>query len=95
MGAIVDVDDDGNVTLIPITEDEIPLDNRELDDHKCCILSFLLMLLTLIIYTWFTHSMKKNQKKLEEMKDELAEVTLKRQLGITDENTNTGKSAQA
>ncbi|MBD5396482.1 MAG: hypothetical protein HDR71_19950 [Lachnospiraceae bacterium] len=94
-GILVDVDDDGNVTLTPITEDKIPLDNRELDDHKCCILSFLLMLLTLIIYTWFTHSMKKNQKKLEEMKDELEEEILKRQLGITDENNNTGKSAQA
>ena len=83
-GALIDVDDDGNVTVIPIEEEEIPLDNRELDDHKCCILSFLLMLATLIIYSWFTHSMKKRQKKLAELKDQLAEETLKRQLGIAD-----------
>ena len=84
LGVEAVVDDDGNVTFIPITEDEIPLDNRELDDHKCCILSFLLMLATLIIYSWFTHSMKKRQKKLAELKDQLAEETLKRQLGIAD-----------
>ncbi|MDE6965063.1 MAG: hypothetical protein K2P30_15725 [Lachnospiraceae bacterium] len=65
-------------------KDEIPLDNRELDDHKCCILSFLLMLATLIIYSWFTHSMKKRQKKLAELKDRLAEETLKRRFGIAD-----------
>lgn len=65
-------------------KDEIPLDNRELDDHKCCILSFLLMLAPLIIYSWFTHSMKKRQKKLAELKDRLAEETLKRRFGIAD-----------
>ena len=90
LGVEAVVDDDGNVTFIPITEDEIPLDNRELDDHKCCILSFLLMLATLIIYSWFTHSMKKRQKKLAELKDQLAEETLKRQLGITD-NENSAR----
>ena len=86
-GALVETDDDGNVTVIPITEDEIPLANREIDDHKCCIMSFLLMLATLIIYSWFTHSMKKRQKKLAELKDQLAEETLKRQLGIADESS--------
>lgn len=87
-GALIETDDDGNVTVIPITEDEIPLANKEIDDHKCCIMSFLLMLATLIIYSWFTHSMKKRQKKLAELKDQLAEETLKRQLGITDKTSN-------
>ncbi len=87
-GALIETDDDGNVTVTPITEDEIPLANKEIDDHKCCILSFLLMLATLIIYSWFTHSMKKRQKKLAELKDQLAEETLKRQLGITDKTSN-------
>lgn len=82
-GAIVQ-DDDGNITVVPVEDEEVPLTNRELDDHKCCILSFLLMLATLIIYSWFTHSMKKRQKKLAELKDQLAEETLKRQLGIAD-----------
>ena len=87
-GALIETDDDGNVTVTPITEEEIPLANKEIDDHKCCILSFLLMLATLIIYSWFTHSMKKRQKKLAELKDQLAEETLKRQLGITDKTSN-------
>ncbi len=87
-GALIETDDDGNVTVTPITEEEIPLANKEIDDHKCCIMSFLLMLATLIIYSWFTHSMKKRQKKLAELKDQLAEETLKRQLGITDKTSN-------
>ncbi len=84
LGALIDVDEDGNVTVTPISEEEIPLASGSNDDHKCCILHFLLMLAALIIYTWYTHSMKKHQKKLAEMKDELAEETLKKQLGITD-----------
>ncbi len=84
LGALIDVDEDGNVTVTPISEEEIPLAGGSNDDHKCCILHFLLMLAALIIYTWYTHSMKKHQKKLAEMKDELAEETLKKQLGITD-----------
>ena len=84
LGALIDVDEDGNVTVIPISEEEIPLAGGSNDDHKCCILHFLLMLAALIIYTWYTHSMKKHQKKLAEMKDELAEETLKKQPGITD-----------
>lgn len=83
LGVEVIEDEDGNITFVPITEDEIPLDNRKLDDHKCCILSFLLMLAAMLIYTWFTHSMKKRQRKLAELKDHLAEEMLKRQHGTT------------
>ena len=84
-GTLIGEDEDGNITLTPITEEEIPLANRDLDDHKCCALSFLLMLATLIIYTCYTHSMKKRQEKLAELKDQLAEETLKRRLGITND----------
>ena len=90
LDGVITQDDDGNVVIVPVDEVEIPLADRELDDHKCCILSFLLMLATLIIYSWFTHSMKKHQKKLAELKDQLAEETLKRQLGITD-NENSAR----
>lgn len=90
LDGVITQDDDGNVVIVPVDEVEIPLADRELDDHKCCILSFLLMLATLIIYSWFTHSMKKRQKKLAELKDQLAEETLKRQLGITD-NENSAR----
>ena len=85
LGALIDVDEDGNVTITPISEEQIPLAGGRNDDHKCCILHFLLMLAALIIYTWYTHSMKKHQKKLAELKDQLAEETLKKQLGITDD----------
>lgn len=85
LGALIDVDEDGNVTVTPISEEEIPLAGGKNDDHKCCILHFLLMLAALIIYTWYTHSMKKHQKKQAELKDQLAEETLKKQLGITDD----------
>lgn len=85
LGALIDVDENGNVTITPINEEQIPLAGGRNDDHKCCILHFLLMLAALIIYTWYTHSMKKHQKKLAELKDQLAEETLKKQLGITDD----------
>ena len=84
-GAQIDVDEDGNVTVTPIDEEEIPLAGGENDDHACCILHFLLMLAALIIYSFYTDSMKKHQKKLAELKDELAGETLKKQLGITDD----------
>ena len=70
---------------MPVEDEEVPLADRELADHECCILSFLLMLATLIIYSCFTHNMKKRQKKLAELKDQLAEETLRRQLGIADQ----------
>ena len=87
LDGIITQDEDGNPIVVPVDEVEVPLDDKELDDHKCCIMSFLLMLATLIIYSWFTHSMKKRQKKLAELKDQLAEETLKRQLGIADESS--------
>lgn len=83
-GALIDVDEDGNVIVTPINVEEVPLAGGRNDDHKCCILHFLLMLAALIIYTCFTHSMKKRQKKLEELKDQLAEEMLKRRLGVSD-----------
>lgn len=84
-GAQIDIDEDGNVTITPISEEEIPLAGGVNDDHLCCILHFLLMLAALIIYSCYTDSMKKHQKKLAELKDQLAEETLKKQLGITDD----------
>ncbi len=85
LDGIITEDEDGNIVVMPVEDEEVPLADRELADHECCILSFLLMLATLIIYSCFTHSMKKRQKKLAELKDQLAEETLRRQLGITDQ----------
>lgn len=85
LGALIDVDEDGNVTITPINVEEIPLAGGVNDGHLCCILHFLLMLAALIIYSCYTDSMKKHQKKLAELKDELAKEMLKKQLGITDD----------
>ncbi len=85
LDGIITEDEDGNIVVMPVEDEEVPLADRELADHECCILSFLLMLATLIIYSCFTHNMKKRQKKLAELKDQLAEETLRRQLGIADQ----------
>ncbi|MEZ3506794.1 MAG: hypothetical protein K1W10_07620 [Lachnospiraceae bacterium] len=84
-GAMLDLDENGDPVLRAVTDDRVPLTNRDLDDHKCCILSFLLMLATWLIYTWYTHSMKKHQEKLAELKDQLEEGTLKKRLGLPDD----------
>ena len=85
LDGIITEDEEGNIVVMPVEDEEVPLADRELADHECCILSFLLMLATLIIYSCFTHNMKKRQKKLAELKDQLAEETLRRQLGIADQ----------
>ncbi len=82
-GILLNEDEEGDITLTPISEEEIPLANREIDAHRCCALSFLLMLATMVIYSWYTYSMKRRQKKLVVLKDQLAEEMLNRKLGIT------------
>lgn len=83
-GALVEVDDDGNVMVTPINVEEIPLAGGRNDDHKCCMLHFLLMFSALLIYTWYVYSMRRHQRKLTKLKDELAEEMLKRRLGSSD-----------
>lgn len=83
-GAFIKVDDDGNVMVTPINVEEVPLAGGIIDDHKCCMLHFLFMLAALVIYTWYTFSMKRHQKKLALLQDQLAEEMLKRRLGISD-----------
>ena len=58
----------------------VPLANQKLDDHDCCILHFLIMLITAILYGFFTHNMKKRQKKNFELREELDTELAKRGL---------------
>ena len=52
-------------------DEDVPLADQNLDNHKCCILHFLIMLITLLVYALATKSMKKRQKKLQEVREEL------------------------
>ena len=64
---------------------DVPLANQNLDEHKCCILHFLIMLLTAILYGFFTHNMKKRQKKNFELREELDTELAKRGLPTSKE----------
>ena len=71
--------------LVNAGDNNVPLGNQKLDDHKCCVLHFLIMLLTAILYGFFTHNLKKRQKKLFEVREELDTELAKRGLPTTKE----------
>ena len=77
-GAAIQADDNGNVNVTPVVDDKVPLARQNLDDHDCCILHFLLMLLALIALICYTVDMKKRQEKIAELKDELETEQIKR-----------------
>ena len=77
-GAAVQADDNGNVNVTPVVDDKVPLARQNLDDHDCCILHFLLMLLALIALICYTADMKKRQERIAELKDELETEQIKR-----------------
>ncbi len=62
---------DGDYELVPVEEEDVPLANLNLEDHDCCILHFLLMLLALITLICYTINMKKRQAKVFELREEL------------------------
>ena len=71
--------------LVNAGDNNVPLGNQKLNDHKCCVLHFLIMLLTAILYGFFTHNLKKRQKKLFEVREELDTELAKRGLPTTKE----------
>ncbi len=71
--------------ILDSDDDQVPLADQKLDDHKCCILHFLIMLLALIIGIFETRSMKKRQKKLQEVREELDCELARRGLPVTSE----------
>ena len=79
VGAEVRTNEDGDVEVVPVVEEDVPLAKRDLDDHKCCILHFLLMLAAMIIYAAYTRSMKKRQERIAELAEELETEKLKRE----------------
>lgn len=79
VGAELRADASGEVEVQEVVDAEVPLANRSLDDHACCILHFLLLLAAMIIYAFYTRSMKKHQKRIAELTDELEIEMLKRE----------------
>ena len=73
--------DEGDYDLTPIQDEETPLAKQNLDDHVCCILHFLLMLLALIVLAFYTRSMKKRQARIFELREELELEMARRGLG--------------
>ena len=66
-------------------DEDVPLADQNLDNHKCCILHFLIMLITLLVYALATKSMKKRQKKLHEVREELDCELVRRGLPLSRE----------
>ena len=81
-GAAIVPEGDGGVDVVPVMDEEVPLTNRELAGHLCCIMHFLLMILALLVYVFYTKSMKKQQARVAKLRDEFETETHKRRLGI-------------
>ena len=79
VGAEIRTTDDDEVEVVPVVEEEVPLANRDLDNHECCILHFLLMLAAMVVYAMYTRSMKKRQARIAELAEELETEMLKRE----------------
>ena len=69
-----ETDDNAGYDLSVVDDEEVPLADMN-DNHKCCILHFLILCLGLLIEIWYTHDQKKRQKKIFELREMLAEQT--------------------
>ena len=65
---VVTPTDDGGYDLTPISELDTPLADMDLGDHTCCIMHFLLMLLSMMLLGFYTSDRKKLQKSIFELK---------------------------
>lgn len=62
--------------LVPVDNEGVPLANKASTDHKCCLLHLLLLLLALTVEIGYTKNMKKRQKRIFELRKELADAEL-------------------
>ena len=74
-------DEEGNYVLTPIEEIEVPLADIDLDEHKCCILHFLIMLAAFIILAVHMRNQKKRQARVFELREEIELEKTKKDLG--------------
>lgn len=59
--------------LTEIDAENTPLANSLLD-FNCCILHLLIMLAAMLMLMWYTHDMKKRQRKIFELEEQLNEL---------------------
>ena len=57
--------------LTSVADNQTPLANTNLEEHDCCVLHFLLMLLAFIVTACYTKSMKNRQKRIFELREML------------------------
>ncbi len=68
--------------MTPIADEDVPLANTNLgNDHGCCVLQFLLMLISVIVFAFYTDSRKKRQARIFELTQEIETENRKRGLG--------------
>ena len=66
-------DDNGNYNVTTIGNGQTPL-AKNLLDLNCCILHLLIMLAAMLVLLWYTHDMKKRQRKIFELEEQLTEM---------------------
>ena len=66
-------DDNGNYNVTTIGDGQTPL-AKNLLDLNCCILHLLIMLAAMLVLLWYTHDMKKRQRKIFELEEQLTEM---------------------
>jgi hypothetical protein len=87
---------DGGYDITPVVDPETPLANIDLHgDHKCCILHFLIMLVSLMVLIAYTRSRKKRQARIFELKEQIEIEMIKRDLNEENEGTEEPAQAQA
>ena len=77
-GATVEIDKDGNPTLVSASDTETPLMNLGLGDHACNVLRFLILLAAFGVAAAHTNAMKKHQSRIFELKEKLEEEERRR-----------------
>ncbi|MDD6311789.1 MAG: InlB B-repeat-containing protein [Firmicutes bacterium] len=72
----VDPDDptDPDVNVQRIVDNNTPIGNEILDEY-CCILHLIIMLIAMILLIAYTYDMKKRQKRIFELQEEIDEIT--------------------
>jgi len=71
-------------TLTAIGDNTVPLASGT-NEHKCCILHFLLLLAALVVEIFYIRSAKKHQKRIHELRRQIADEKQKLEL-INDRN---------
>ncbi|MDE7325807.1 MAG: DUF11 domain-containing protein, partial [Lachnospiraceae bacterium] len=78
MGGMVQLDEDGNVDIVPVEDERVPLSAREFSKHMCCVLHLILMLAGMIIVVYYTSRRKRCQARIFALTEELREEQYKR-----------------